>query len=152
MKSIKKFFELVASFLIGVGIGNVIELIVSLTIGDLIMGVPEFIASMDSLVKVKLIQTILYGGFGVVGYISAWFYDSKKYPIGVSTIIQLSCLLIYYSFTGFYLRWFSLEHIYAYISSLLIYILIFIVIWITIYSIEKNKIRRINKEKFGLKD
>ena len=48
--------NLLASFLIGVGIGSIIEIFISLAIGEITLGVPEFLNGQDSLLKARIIE------------------------------------------------------------------------------------------------
>ena len=61
--------NLLASFLIGVGIGSIIEIFISLAIGEITLGVPEFLNGQDSLLKARIIELILYGSFGIMSFI-----------------------------------------------------------------------------------
>ncbi|MSS77747.1 DUF3021 domain-containing protein [Anaerococcus sp. AGMB00486] len=138
----KKFFKYIISFVIGVGIGNLIELFISMLLGKLMVGVPEFVNSQSSLLNAKIIETILYGGFGIV----ANFLGGKiTYEnLSKNTIIHFLGMVIYFSITGLYLKWF------ASISSLIIplvsFTLIYALIWYIIYRTEKMEVQKINKK------
>ena len=65
--------NLLKSFLIGVGIGSIIEIFISLAIGKITLGVPEFLNGQDSLLKASLTHfTILAIYFIIVGFYLKW--------------------------------------------------------------------------------
>lgn len=140
MKNLK---ILLVGFLMGVGIGNIVEMILSLYYGTYIMATPQFLAQHNSLVFVKTIQTLLYGGFGIVGSLGAYFYNNEKSSRLFATCFHLSSLLIYFIAVGIYLKWFELNVI---IFPILLFIIIYFIIWSIIYFTEKRKIEELNKK------
>lgn len=144
----KNFKDLVFSFLVGVGIGCLVECVISFFIGDMVVGVPSFIATHNP-VFVKVVQTLLYGGFGIVGTGGAKLLHFNNKNLLLVTLLHMLLLLIYFSFVGVYLHWFNLGASYFY--SLVIFIIIYMCIWTIIYFSEKQKIAKIN-EKLTLRN
>ena len=141
----KKLGNLLTSFLIGVGIGSLVELIVSFFVGKITIGVPEYVMSQSSPVLAHFKSLMLYGGYGIVGTLAGSFYDKEKSSLLMATIINLAGLLIYHSFVGLYLKWFNLNTL---IQALITFTVIFFIIWLVIYFFEKKNIEKINKKIF----
>lgn len=145
----KKLGNLLVSFLIGVGIGSLVELIVSFFIGKITIGVPEYIMSQTSPVLAHFKSLMLYGGYGVVGNIAGSFYDKENSSLLAATVINLAGLLIYHSFVGLYLKWFNLNTL---IQALIVFTINFFIIWSIIYFFEKKNIEKINKKLSNKKE
>lgn len=137
----KKHRALVSSFLIGIGIGTIIECIISLIVGQMVVGVPRFVESHNP-VFVKIVQTILYGGFGIVGNLGAMVYDNKKISLFAQLTIHMLILLIYFSFVSFYLHW--VNSLQSYLFNIVVFIIVYLLIWTGIYYTQKRKIAAIN--------
>lgn len=140
---------LLRSFLVGVGIGTIIEGIISLIVGQMVVGVPSFVASHDP-VFVKLIQIILYGGFGIVSNLAGTVYERPNGNRLANTIIHILIIFAYFSIVGFYLHW--IDAVLSYIVSAVGFIIIYAIIWCVIYYSEKQRINAINaklKERQG---
>ena len=86
--------NLLASFLIGVGIGSIIEIFISLAIGEITLGVPEFLNGQDSLLRARIIEIILYGGFGIVSFIGDKII--KEDNLLKASLLHFSILAIYF--------------------------------------------------------
>lgn len=132
----KKYID---SFLIGVGIGSLVEAIISIFLHINIVGVSSFIESVPS-GYAKIIQCILYGGFGIVGLLTSKIYKLKIH-LALKTILQFMCLIIYFLIVGTYLRWTSTRNL---LFSLIIFVVIYLVIWTLIYIERKKEVDMIN--------
>lgn len=132
----KKYID---SFLIGVGIGSLIEAIISIFLHINIVGVSSFVESVPS-GYAKIIQCILYGGFGIVGLLTSKIYKLKIH-LALKTILQFMCLIIYFLIVGTYLRWTSTRNL---LFSLIIFVVIYLVIWTLIYIERKKEVDMIN--------
>ena len=111
--------NLLASFLIGVGIGSIIEIFISLAIGEITLGVPAFLNGQDSLLKARIIEIILYGGFGIVSFIGDKII--KEDNLLKASLIHFSILAIYF-------------------------VIIYLIIWALIYFSTKSEIEKLNKK------
>ena len=127
------------SFLIGVGIGSLVEAIISIFLHINIVGVSSFVESVPS-GYAKIIQCILYGGFGIVGLLTSKIYKLKIH-LALKTILQFMCLIIYFLIVGTYLRWTSTRNL---LISLIIFVVIYLVIWTLIYIERKKEVDMIN--------
>ena len=132
----KKYID---SYLIGVGIGSLIEAIISIFLHINIVGVSSFVESVPS-GYAKIIQCILYGGFGIVGLLTSKIYKLKIH-LALKTILQFMCLIIYFLIVGTYLRWTSTRNL---LFSLIIFVVIYLVIWTLIYIERKKEVDMIN--------
>lgn len=132
----KKYVD---SFLIGVGIGSLVEAIISIFLHINIVGVSSFVESVPS-GYAKIIQCILYGGFGIVGLLTSKIYKLKIH-LALKTILQFMCLIIYFLIVGTYLRWTSTRNL---LFSLIIFVVIYLVIWTLIYIERKKEVDMIN--------
>lgn len=139
----KTFKDLLVGFLAGVGIGALIEAFISILVGADIVGVPDFVASVNA-GHAKIIQCLVYGGFGVVSDLSGIIFKNKSRSIYLNHAIHFLILAIYFVFAGLYLRWFSYNStiIFAFASFVIIYLLISL----GIYIYEKNMIKEINEK------
>ena len=138
MKDLK---NLLKSFLVGIGIGNIIEIFISLAVGKLTLGVPEFLNGQDSLLKARIIELILYGGFGIVSFIGDKII--KEDNLLKASLTHFSILAIYFVIVGFYLKW--LPDIKTAHISLIFFVLIYLIIWSLIYFSTKSEIEKLNK-------
>lgn len=141
MKTLRK---IIPAFVLGVGIGSLMECLFSLIYGQVFIGTPAFMASHPSPVFVKIIQTLLYGGFGLVSLLGEQFFPKENSKsLFKATAIHFLLIFAYFAFTGFYLRWFPNTP--SVFISLVIFVLIYFVIWILIYLAEKRKIEEMNR-------
>lgn len=141
MKTLRK---IIPAFVLGVGIGSLIECLFSLIYGQVFIGTPAFMASHPSPVFVKIIQTLLYGGFGLVSLLGEQFFPKKNNKsLFKATSIHFLLIFSYFVATGFYLRWFPNTP--SIFISLGLFILIYLVIWTLIYRTEKRKIDEMNR-------
>lgn len=134
--------NLLASFLVGVGIGSIIEIFISLAIGKITLGVPEFLNGQDSLLKARIIEIILYGGFGIVSFIGN--HIIKEDHLLKSSLTHFAILAIYFIMVGLYLKW--LPNIQSAIFSLIFFVIIYLIIWALIYFSTKSEIEKLNKK------
>lgn len=139
MKDLKKLFR---SILVGIGIGNIIEIFISLAIGKLTLGVPEFLNGQDSLLKARIIELILYGSFGIVSFIGSKIIKEDNLLKG--SLLHFLLVSIYFVIVGFYLRW--LPDIKTALLSLIFFIIIYLIIWSLIYFSTKAEIEKLNKK------
>lgn len=139
MKDLKKLFR---SILVGIGIGNIIEIFISIAIGKLTLGVPEFLNGQDCLLKARIIELILYGGFGIVSFIGDKIIKEDNLLKG--SLLHFLVLAIYFVIVGFYLRW--LPDIKTALLSLIFFIIIYLIIWSLIYFSTKAEIEKLNKK------
>ena len=138
----KTFKNILVGFLAGVGIGALIEAFISILIGKDIIGVSDFVASIGA-GHAKIIQCLVYGGFGIVSVISSSIFKNKTRSIYLNNAIHFVIMAIYFVFAGFYLRWFTYNS--SLILALILFVIIYLLITFAIYLYEKNIIKEINK-------
>ena len=139
----KKIKDLLVGFLAGVGIGAVIEAVLSMIIKENIVGVSEFVAS-HGLGYAKIIQCLVYGGFGLVSVLMGEIFKNKNRATYLNQSIHFCAMLIYFIFAGLYLRWFNYD--FSIVISITIFVGIYLLIAYIFYIYEKNMIKKINKK------
>ena len=139
----KKFKDLLGGFLVGVGIGALIEAILSIIFKENLVGVPEFVAS-HGLGYAKIIQCLIYGGFGLVSVLMGAIFKNKNRATYLNQTIHFCALLGYFIFAGLYLKWFNYD--FTIVISAIFFVGIYLLISFAFYISEKNMIEKINKK------
>jgi hypothetical protein len=135
-------------FPLGIAIGFVITVIISVYIGDGLFHpvTPELIKTMDNELNAVIFQTILCGIMGT-GFSAAsviWEMDSWSLARQSVTYFMIACVIMFpISYSANWMRH-STGGILSYIA---IFIVIFILAWLIQYFIWKSKINKIN-DKF----
>ena len=139
----EKIKNLLSGFLAGVGIGSLIEAIISMIIKENIVGVPEFVAS-HGLGYAKIIQCLVYGGFGLVSVLMGEIFKNKNRATYLNQSIHFCAMLVYFIFAGLYLKWFNYD--FTIVISAIFFFGIYLLISFAFYISEKNMIEKINKK------
>ncbi|WP_347297978.1 DUF3021 domain-containing protein [Dolosigranulum savutiense] len=139
----EKFKNLLMGFLTGVGIGALIEAILSMIIKENIVGVPEFVASFATGYS-KIIQCLVYGGFGLVSVLMKGIFKNKNRATYLNQTIHFCAMLVYFIFAGLYLKWFNYD--FSIVTSAIFFVGIYLLIAYISYFYEKNMIKKINKK------
>ncbi|MGF0096374.1 DUF3021 domain-containing protein [Peptoniphilus sp. SGI.035] len=139
----KKIKDLLVGFLAGVGIGALIEAVLSIIIKENIVGVTEFVAS-HGLGYAKIIQCLVYGGFGLVSVLMGEIFKNKNRATYLNQSIHFCAMLVYFIFAGLYLKWFNYD--FSIVISVIIFVGIYLLIAYIFYLYEKNMIKKINKK------
>lgn len=139
----EKIKNLLGGFLAGVGIGSLIEAIISMIIKENIVGVPEFVAS-HGLGYAKIIQCLVYGGFGLVSVLMGGIFKNKNRATYLNQSIHFCAMLVYFIFAGLYLKWFNYD--FTIVISAIFFVGIYLLISFSFYISEKNMIEKINKK------
>lgn len=138
----KNFKDLLVGFLEGVGIGALIEAILSILIKENIVGVSDFVASQAP-GYAKIIQCLVYGGFGLVSVLMGAIFKNKNRASYLNQTIHFCAMLVYFIFAGLYLRWF--EYNLSLVISVIFFVGVYLLISFACYIYEKNMIGQINK-------
>lgn len=139
----KNFKDLLVGFLAGVGIGALIEAILSMIFKANLVGVPGFVASQAP-GYAKIIQCLVYGGFGIVSVLMDNILKNKNRAAYLSHTIHFCAMFIYFIFAGLYLRWF--DYNISLVFSAITFIGVYLLISFALYIYEKNMIGNINKK------
>ena len=139
----KKFKDLLVGFLEGVGIGALIEAVISMIIKKNIVGIPEFVAS-HGVGYAKIIQCLVYGGFGLVSVLMATIFKNKNRATYLNQTIHFCAMVGYFIFAGLYLKWFNYD--FTIVISAIFFVGIYLLISFAFYISEKNMIKEINKK------
>ena len=139
----KLFQKIVIFMLLGIGVGNVINLIFSILSGKFYPGVSLYIQRFDNLYMAVLIQTLVYAILGILQGLAGKVFQSKLNDnIIIVFVSHYFLIIIPLVLAGYYLKWFSsvTTLILMLITATVVYILIGIVQYFSI----KNSIREIN--------
>lgn len=139
----KKIKDLLVGFLAGVGIGALIEAVLSMIIKENIVGVSEFVAS-HAVGYAKIIQCLVYGGFGLVSVLMVAIFKNKNRATYLNQTIHFCAMLVYFIFAGLYLKWFNYD--FSIVISVTIFVGIYLLIACIFYIYEKTVIKKINKK------
>lgn len=138
----KNFKDLLVGFLAGVGIGALIEAILSILIKENLVGVSDFVASQAP-GYAKIIQCLVYGGFGLVSVLMGAIFKNKNRAAYLSHTIHFCIMIVYFICAGLYLRWF--EYNLSLVISIILFVGVYLLISFACYIYEKNMIGQINK-------
>ena len=133
----------IVSFLVGVGIGALIEAFISIALGVNTVGVPEFVNTVAP-GYAKIIQCLCYGGFGLVPFLVGECLKNRKGSFYLIQGLYFFILLLYFLFVGFYLKWFVNPS--SVLCSVLLFVAIYFIIWIAIYLKEKRMVEKMNEQ------
>ena len=139
----KLFQKIIIFMLLGIGVGNVINLIFSILNGQFYPGMPLYIQSFDNLNMAILIQTLVYAILGILqGLVGKVFQSKLNDNIIIVFVSHYFLIMLPLMLAGYYLKWFSsfTTLILILITATMVYILIGIVRYFSI----KNSIREIN--------
>lgn len=142
----KKIIErTVAGFFIGIAIGQIISVLISLIAGngEFIVCVPEFTELMGNEAVAAAVQTLLCGVIGI-GYAAASLvWESEKLNIAAQTGICFGIYAVALLPIAYFTKWMehSLLGVLGYIG---IFAASFVVVWLNQYFFLKSKIKAIN--------
>lgn len=139
----KLFQKIVIFMLLGIGVGNVINLIFGILYGQFYPGMPLYIQSFDNLNTAVLIQTLVYAILGLLQGLAGKVFQSKLNDnIVIVFVSHYFLIMLPLVLVGYYLKWFSslTTLILMLITATVVYILIGIVRYFSI----KNSISEIN--------
>ena len=137
-------------FPLGITIGFVITIIVSVCIGDgsFYPVTPELLNAMDNELSAVVLQTMLCGimgsGFAMASVI--WEIDSWSLAKQSGIYFAIACVIMFP--ISYFANWMphSTGGILSYVG---IFVAIFLAAWVTQYSVWKRKIKKMNE---GIKD
>lgn len=102
----------------------------------------EFVAS-HGLGYAKIIQCLVYGGFGLVSVLMGAIFKNKNTATYLNQSIHFCAMLIYFIFAGLYLKWFNYD--FSIVISVTIFVGIYLLIAYIFYLYEKNMIKKSTK-------
>ena len=139
----KLFQKIVIFMLLGIGVGNVINLIFGILYGQFYPGMPLYIQSFDNLNTAVLIQTLVYAILGILQGLAGKVFQSKLNDnIVIVFVSHYFLIMLPLVLVGYYLKWFSslTTLILMLITATVVYVLIGIVRYFSV----KNSISEIN--------
>lgn len=138
---------------IGISIGCIITLVLSLLISDGYYHpcVPEFIAVMENELNAVILQTVLCGLLGAGFSASSVIWSIEHWSIAKQTGIYFAVISLIMLPIAYLTYW--MEHsLIGFISYFGIFILIFAFIWIVEFIIIKHNIKKMNENLHNSKE
>ena len=131
---------------IGLAIGTVITIIISLTVGDgtYYAVVPELIADCGSEINAVVFQSVLSLIYGAAWAGASVVWENERWSILKQTVIHLIICSAATFPIAYFARWMphNANGVLLYFS---IFVVIYIVIWVSQYSSMKKKVQQINE-------
>lgn len=139
----KLFQKVVIFMLLGIGAGNVINLMFGILCGQFHSGMPLYIQSFDNLNMAVLIQTLVYAILGILQGLAGKVFQSKLNDnIVIVFVSHYFLIMLPLVLAGYYLKWFSS---FTTLTLMLITVtVVYILIGIVRYFSVKNSISEIN--------
>jgi hypothetical protein len=151
---VKEFFKRgLLGFPIGIAIGQVFTIVISLIIGNghYLMITPEFLNYVGSEIGAVILQTILCGFIGFMFSGSSIIWEKSEWSIAKQTatyfiITSLTMLPIAYL-----ANW--MEHSFkGFIEFMLVFVIIFLALWLVQYIFWRKRIEEINSKVKNFSD
>ncbi len=131
---------------IGLAIGTVITIIISLTVGDgtYYAVVPELIADCGSEINAVVFQSVLSLIYGAAWAGASVIWENERWSILKQTVIHLIICSAATFPIAYFARWMphNANGVLLYFG---IFVVIYIVIWFSQYSSMKKKVQQINE-------
>lgn len=131
---------------IGLAIGTVITIIISLTVGDGVYYavVPELIADCGSEINAVVFQSVLSLIYGAAWAGASVIWENERWSILKQTVIHLIICSAATFPIAYFARWMphNANGVLLYFG---IFVVIYIVIWLSQYSSMKKKVQQINE-------
>ena len=131
---------------IGLAIGTVITIIISLTVGDGVYYavVPELIRDCGSEINAVVFQSILSLIYGAAWAGASVIWENERWSILKQTVIHLIICSAATFPIAYFARWMphNANGVLLYFG---IFVVIYIVIWLSQYSSMKKKVQQINE-------
>lgn len=136
--------RLIIGFVAGAITIHVITMLANyLESGSLLVCRPDLI-EVTGLVNGFILQTILGGVLGMLGFGGMCFFDIEEWSLLRATVLHCALILFAYLTIGSLLHWFSF-HITSILIMTSITILVYLIIWLIMYVLWKREIREMNR-------
>ncbi len=142
----KIILRLSLGFPIGVTIGQIISIVISLiwAKGNYAPCVPELAVAMGNEINAIILQTILCGLLGMGFAASSVIWEVEHWGITKQTGIYFLIVSIIMMPIAYFTYW--MEHsIAGFLSYFGIFTLIFVIVWIIQFTIGRHNVRKINE-------
>lgn len=150
----KEFFKRgLVGFPIGIAIGQIFTIIVSLMIGegDYIMITPEFLNYVGSEIGAVTFQTLLCGFIGFMFAGSSIIWEKSEWSIARQTATYFSITALTMLPIAYLANW--MEHSLAgFLEFLLVFVIIFLLLWLIQYIFWRKRIEEINSKVKNFSD
>lgn len=143
----KVLFRTVLGFPIGIAIGYVITILISLVWGQGYYSpcVPELIRIMGNEIHAVILQTVLCGLLGVAFAASSVIWEMENWSLVKQTGIYFLIISVVMMPVAYFTHW--MEHsVRGFLIYFGIFAAIFIAIWLIQYAIGKHTVRKMNSK------
>lgn len=135
---------IIISAIIGLGIGNLLNLSLSIIGGYAYQpGVPTFLNQFDSFNQAVLIEFILYAALGICQGLAGYIFQIEKRSIATTILSHYGLIMLPLVVVGAYLHWFPF-HLWGIAGFLLIASLLYLGIGFFLYTSSKKDVETIN--------
>lgn len=135
----------VSGFPMGIAIGHLITILISLAWGGGYYSpcVPELVAVMGSQINAVILQTALCGLLGAGFAASSIIWEMEHWSIVKQTGIYFSVISVVMLPIAYFAYW--MEHsVWGFVSYFGVFVFIFVVIWVIQYVIGKRNVKKLN--------
>lgn len=131
----------------GVFISLLITIIISYTMGDgkFYPVVPELVNDMGNEINAVTLQTLLSLLYGAVWGLASLIWENEKWSLLKQTIANFTLTTSATIIVAFTLRW-MIRSVVGVLGYLFIFVAVYFLIWISIYLVNKKKVKEINKK------
>ncbi len=144
----KKFFgRLCLGFPLGISIGFVITIFISIGLGDGMYYpcTPQLLEKMETPLHAVILQTVLCGILGAISCAGSVVWQLDSWSILKQSGVYFAILSAAMLPMAYALYW--MEHSFAgAVSYFLVFLMIFIFVWITQYIILKIRLKKVNRK------
>ncbi|MGI6781725.1 MAG: DUF3021 domain-containing protein [Acholeplasmataceae bacterium] len=143
--------RIVLGFIVGAIMGNLITLLVNLGYGEGASVVsPHQVEALGEVLAI-ILQTILSGLLGIIGFGGISFYDIESWSLLKATIAHSVSILIGFIVVFTVLQWVP----FTFVSCLIIAVIVLVVyaiIWLIMYLIWKKEVEKMNEDLKAYKE
>ena len=132
---------------IGLAIGTIITIIISLSVGDgtFYAVVPSLITDMGSEINAMMLQTALSMFYGAAWAGASLVWDAEGWSLLKMTLVHLAIASVATFPVAYFARWMphTLSGVMIYVG---IFLLIYAGIWVSQYSTMKKRVKEMNEK------
>ena len=131
--------------LMGVGIGSLFELMMSIVWGGgYSPGVPSFLGQFDDPMVGIVWERVGYALLGIVGHFSSLLFEVESMRLIVASVIHYAIIVVAFVTTALCLHWFP--SVGALIGGVVSFSVVYLVIWLVNWLSARHRIEQINAQ------
>ena len=132
---------------IGIAIGVIVTIIISLTVGDgkFYAVVPQLVNDMGSEINAVILQTVLSMVYGAAWAGASVVWDAEGWSLLKMTLVHLAIASVATFPIAYFARW--MPHTFGGVMMYIgIFLVIYISIWVSQYSAMKKRVKEMNEK------